>query len=322
MSPEPPNADFDHALAFRAAQLYYEAGMRQAEVATTLGVSRPTVSRLLATARDVGIVRISVIDPSAVGDSNLSAELASILGIDRVFLAPGTHRHAGEQAVLRATETALADASLSPGSTIIASSGRTVNDLSRFPLAALEGCTIVPAVGGSAEPDIWHQTNEIVRNFALHSNATPMFLFAEARPSPVLFNALQSDPTFQNTQNLWKTADAALLGIGAPTSTRTSISTHIPLSAPELTQAVGDICLHFFDLAGRVLSYEGSDRTVQISLDDLIRIPHSIAIAIGTHKALSILAGARLNTFTSLVTDEGTARAVLAAAGQEPAGTR
>lgn len=318
MAGEIPPPDLDHDLAFRAAQLYYESGMRQAEVADRLGVSRPTISRLLTSARQAGIVRISVVDPSAAGDPALAAELAATLGIDRVHLAPGTHRHAAEQAVLRATDAALAASGLAPGSTVIASSGRTINELSRYAFPALEGCTVLPAVGGSAEPDARHQTNEIVRSFGLRSGARPVFLFAEARPSPVLFEALQEDPGFRQIQDLWNTADAALLGIGAPTSNRASISAHVPLDAPELAQAVGDICLHFYDLAGRVLAYDGSDRTVQVSIAALARIPQSIAVAIGTHKALSILTGARLGTFTALVTDEATARAVLAAAGREP----
>lgn len=320
MAAHSARGDLDQDLAYRAAQLYYESGMLQVDVARELGISRPAVSRLLATARQTGIVRISVIDPAATGDTALAAELAAVLGIDRVRLAPGTHLQASEHAVVSATADALDDAGLTANSVVLASSGRTVNHLSRQRFEALDGCTVLPAVGGSAEPDVWHQTNEIVRGFGTHSGARPVLLFAEARPSPGLFAAMQSDPGFQQIRDLWDRADASLLGIGPPTSTRHSISAHIPLDAPELAQAVGDICLHFYDLAGSVLTYEGSDRTVQASIESLRRVPHSIAVAIGTHKALSILAGSRLGVFRTLVTDEATARAVLAAAGREPAG--
>src|SRR5512136_2473620 len=43
-----------------AARLYYVDGMGQAEVARFVKVSQPKVSRLLALARERGIVRISV----------------------------------------------------------------------------------------------------------------------------------------------------------------------------------------------------------------------------------------------------------------------
>ncbi|RZK95564.1 MAG: sugar-binding transcriptional regulator, partial [Rhodococcus sp. (in: high G+C Gram-positive bacteria)] len=41
-SPPPPSTTEDLRLALRAATLYYLDGMTQAEVATRLGVSRPT----------------------------------------------------------------------------------------------------------------------------------------------------------------------------------------------------------------------------------------------------------------------------------------
>ena len=53
----------DLRLALRAATLYYLDGMTQAEVATRLGVSRPTAGRLIARAKAKGLVRIEVVVP-------------------------------------------------------------------------------------------------------------------------------------------------------------------------------------------------------------------------------------------------------------------
>ena len=44
-----------------AAVMYYQAHRSQAQIARHLGVSRPTVSRLLARARQLGIVRIEIV---------------------------------------------------------------------------------------------------------------------------------------------------------------------------------------------------------------------------------------------------------------------
>ena len=44
-----------------AAVMYYQAHRSQAQIARHLGVSRPTVSRLLAQARQLGIVRIEIV---------------------------------------------------------------------------------------------------------------------------------------------------------------------------------------------------------------------------------------------------------------------
>lgn len=42
----------------QAARLYYEDGLTQAQVAAKIGVSRPQVSKMLAHAREAGIVHI------------------------------------------------------------------------------------------------------------------------------------------------------------------------------------------------------------------------------------------------------------------------
>lgn len=51
------------ALLLQVAQLYWEEGLGQAEVAEKLGYSRPTVSRMLAEARVAGIVTVTVSHP-------------------------------------------------------------------------------------------------------------------------------------------------------------------------------------------------------------------------------------------------------------------
>ena len=47
----------------RASELYYERGLSQQKIADILGVSRPTVSRLLEEARKSGVVEIVVHAP-------------------------------------------------------------------------------------------------------------------------------------------------------------------------------------------------------------------------------------------------------------------
>ena len=44
----------------QAARLYYEDGLTQAQVAAKIGVSRPQVSKMLAHAREAGIVHIEI----------------------------------------------------------------------------------------------------------------------------------------------------------------------------------------------------------------------------------------------------------------------
>ena len=50
-------------LSIDAARLYYESDMSQQKIANELGISRPSVSRLLQYAKDRGFVQIKIIDP-------------------------------------------------------------------------------------------------------------------------------------------------------------------------------------------------------------------------------------------------------------------
>ena len=50
-------------LLLKVAELYYMQGLNQSDIAEIIGVSRPSISRLLDEAREVGIVKISVEAP-------------------------------------------------------------------------------------------------------------------------------------------------------------------------------------------------------------------------------------------------------------------
>lgn len=72
-------------LAISAAKLYYQSGFSQADIAKELQLSRPSVSRLLQYAKDMGFVRIEIFDPI----EDQAAGPKSGLGLRA---APGLHR--------------------------------------------------------------------------------------------------------------------------------------------------------------------------------------------------------------------------------------
>lgn len=299
-------------LAFEAAEAYYTHGRTQADVAQHLGVSRPTVSRLLEEARRSGMVTITVTPPpGGAGLQALSAELTQALGVRSVRISSGGGRETSLGAALvQQTSQALLDYRLRPGDILVVASGRTVYELSLEKLPQLPGLVLVPGVGGQADPEPWFQTNELVRTLAHKTGGSPRFLFAEAKPSPALYEALRTDPSFRAIQQLWAGASAAILGIGAPPRTRSSVTSGIPVDDPAVLTAAGDVCLHFIHPDGRPLEFPDCERLVRIPLDDLLAIPQRLAVAAGTEKVPSIIAAARMGCFHDLVTDQPTARAL------------
>ncbi|MEO5651529.1 MAG: sugar-binding domain-containing protein [Marmoricola sp.] len=313
-APDGLNANrFPRSLMHAAATLYYLKDGTQADVARALGVSRATVSRLLSEARRTGIVRIEVLDLAETPPVSLARELAAALGLRAVHLAPPSHQAVLRTALATQVGVALAAAELQPDDVLLVSSGRTVWQAGLEVLPRFPGTIVTPMVGGQDEPEAWYQTNEITRLIAHQIGGQPAFLYAPAQPGPGLHDLLLEDPSTRRVLDLWTRAKCALVGVGAPPSTRASMPDFVPRDAPWLRTAAGDICTRFFDSDGQELSYPGSERLVATTYEMLRQIPHSIAVAVGESKIPSLLAASRAGWFNTLVTDTPTAALLLSA---------
>lgn len=306
---EPRDAELERL--YQIAQLYYEQGATQAEVAKQLNVSRPSISRMLAEARAQGIVEIRVRRPAPSDMEAVHEALAEKLGLDDVYLAPGSQSQRLGPGLAPPTRQALSQVNLRGGDVMLIASGETTYALTQHKLGDFSGVVIAPTVGGQAEPDPWHQTNEVVRAFTAANGGYPHYLFAPSMPSEALLEALQDDPGYRQIMEDWNTAKVALVGVGAPPNTRSSIAQSVPRNDPDVVKAVGDVCLAFFDSKGQEVVFPGNERMVRVPGPALQAIPTRIAVAVGTHKATSILTAAQSGWFNVLVTDEETARAIL-----------
>jgi DNA-binding transcriptional regulator LsrR (DeoR family) len=303
---------FSKALMHAAAQLYYAEDATQAQIATRLGMSRATVSRLLAEARREGIVRIEIVAPVEHDLDELGERLRDALGLDAVHLSALTHGTKGE-ALAPGLSAALRSANLNPGDALLVSSGRTTYEASQTELPRFPGVLLAPTVGGQDEPEAWYATNEITRRLAERIGGTPTFLYAPALPGPDLYETLLADASTRRVTELWGSARCAVLGVGAPLSTRTTLPRFVPSDTRVLATAVGDICSRFYDRDGEPVAFPGSERLIATSLERLRDIPVTIALAAGASKVPSLLAAARAGYFNQLVTDSETALALLAA---------
>jgi DNA-binding transcriptional regulator LsrR (DeoR family) len=163
------------------------------------------------------------------------------------------------------------------------------------------------------EPQPQYQTNEITRSLALKVQGVPVMLYAPAMPTPDLFEVLVRDHQVMRVQSFWGTARAALLGVGAPPQGRWSLPSVISAQAAAMQSAIGDICARPYDRNGRPIDFPGAERLIAITLEDLRRVPHTIAVAVGQEKVESILVAARAGYLNTLVTDRATALALVEA---------
>ncbi|CAM3820175.1 sugar-binding transcriptional regulator [Isoptericola cucumis] len=300
-------------LAYQAARMYYVDNATQATIAERLDVSRPTVSRLVTEARRLGLVRIEVVDPRSDERGVLAVRLQEALGLDGARVVPPVHPSRLGPDLAPAVGAEIEGMGLEPGDVLLLSSGRTVYEVVREPLPKMTGVQVVPTVGGLSEPVAWYQTNEIARLAAESTGAFPAFLFTEVLPTVPMRRSLDEDPTFRHVLALWQGARAAVVGIGAPTATRHSISRSIPAEASHFRDAVGDVCMNFFDASGAAIEFPGSDRMVRTPRELLQGLDRCVGVAVGVEKVPSIVGAVRAGMVRSLVTDAPTARALLEA---------
>ncbi len=313
-----PGGRFPAQLMHAAATLYYLEEATQAEIADRLGTSRPTVSRILAEARRQGVVRIEVVAQTEADDEALSKRLAQALSLEAAHVAPVAQRGLVGATLTPKLGAALRTAGLSPGDVLLVSSGRTVYEAAQAELPGLPGVVVVPTVGGADEPEPWYQTNEITRQVAAKVGGTPVFLYAPALPAPGLYEQLMVDPAYGRVRDLWHEARCAVVGVGGPPVTRSSLPGFVPRDRVLLREAVGDVCSRFFDPNGAPVPFPGGERLIATGLTTLAKIPVTIAVAVGQEKVPSLVAGARAGYFNQLVTDSPTAAAVLDALEEDP----
>ena len=130
-------------------------------------------------------------------------------------------------------------------------------------------------------------------------------------PSIEIYRSLQTDPGIERVTSLWRRARCALLGVGLPPRIRVSLPDVLRRSGADLANAEGDISNRTFDSDGRPVPFDGADRMFAMGFEDLRRIPHSIAVAVGPEKARGLAAAARGGYINRLVTDSATAHAIL-----------
>jgi DNA-binding transcriptional regulator LsrR (DeoR family) len=297
--------------------MYYEEDATQAEIAARMGISRPSVSRLLSEARRQGIVKIMVLEPANLADERLRHRMEQALDLKRVFLTAPLPRNTDSAQQLGpllgpAVARALEEAELTHGDVMLVSSGRTLYEVARTRLPQLPGIVVAPTVGGIDQPEDWFQTNEITRLFASAVGGRALYLFAPALPGPGLYRTLRRDPTIQRVLRLWSQAKLVLTGVGAAPLLRAQVPQYVPIDADMLWDAVGDVCGRFFDRSGNPVEFPGSDRLIAVELADLRSIPSVIAVAAGPDKVSPIIVGARAGHFNQLVTDPLTAEQILA----------
>jgi DNA-binding transcriptional regulator LsrR (DeoR family) len=302
-------------LRVRAAWLYYVEDMTQEQIARFMNISRAKVIRLLASARDNGIVRIRIED-RASEQIALERQLVAAFGLVDAVVVPAPADEADITTVVgHAAGTYLTD-QLKDGMSIGVGWGATLH----MSLKALGGqpcqrLSVVSLLGGMTHSRAVNPS-AVARRIADAFGADCYQLTAPVMVADESVRAaLWSEPGLRELLERARRVDLALVSVGdvseEATLFRQGLLPRPALASLQAAGAVGDVLCHFIDANGKVVDHPVNRRVVAVGLDDLRRVPRIVVAAGGRRKVAAIRAALKGTGAGVLITEEGAARGLL-----------
>jgi deoxyribonucleoside regulator len=299
-----------------AAKLYYLLDYNQNEIAEKLGVSRPTVSRLLQQAKSEGIVQINIMDPYEDVE-NLARELEIRFNLKRAIVTPipqfENHiikNYLGEKAALYLDEI------VKDQDIIGVTWGTTLYHIAvELRQKYVKDVKVVQLKGGVSHAETNTYASEILYLFGKAYNTTPLNLPLPAIVDHVVVKqAMEADRHIHKILDLGKKANIAVFTIGSikKDSLLFQMGYFTENDQKALNEkAVGDICSRFFDKDGEVCNESLNERTLGVKLEDLQNKEYSILVAGGPNKIEGIYGALKGKYANVLITDQFSAKFLL-----------
>ena len=296
-------------------RLYYDDRLTQAQIAKKLGMSRPTVSKLITEAREKGVVKIEIKSPLE-GNSSLLEQLMGTFKLQGGLIVP----------TISTDENLNAKVTLSQGAVYLEESLDTMRNVglgwgysmgglidALNPQAPEENTdrTVCPIIGSAANAIRWYQTNELARIFAEKTGFKPYFLHAPAFPlSEENKRHFENTFEFQEISNLWTELDTVILSIGTYPSVPDQATAARFGNKLRERKAVGMITAYYFDIEGNIIESE-NDIVIRLPLEILRKVKRVIAISSGGKKISSTRGALMTGIITHLITDDATAKKIM-----------
>ncbi len=301
------------------AEAFYVDGLAQKDIGEKFGFARPSISRLLAEAREKGVVSIEI-HRLFENDEQLAKEIAQKFNIQNIFVAVLPKKTRLEpKDNLGFFAARILHSLLKPEHLLGITLGTTVSStvyglcrLDPLPIRIVQLCGSMDA----DTPRLKVDSHTIVENLSRTYNVEAMYLHAPYTvESQEIRDYLIENKSNQKAIEWARKADIALVGAGTLNPEDSSLFHGHHVTANSLKGlkelgAIGDIGGFNIDADGT--SIEGGNywRT-GISFDEFMKIKTRVCVAIGSHKVLQIAAGLKGKVITHLITDQATAKELL-----------
>ncbi len=306
----------DVRLMIKVCDLYYNQNISQQQISALLKISRPTISRLLTSARELGIVKITVSDLDSVKYWELESRLKEQYGLREVVIVDSASTEEGLKEELGRIGGSLLSRAIRDDSTVGVSMGTTLRQVVSFvenPKA--ENVTFVPLIGGMGQLRMDLHANSLAEELARKYDGRFIPLHAPARVSSALVRAeLMKEESLASALSMAERLDAAIVGIGYP-SEKSAIKATGYYKENEIESLIergvaGEICMQFFNEDGDTSPYINDNNVIGLELKKLRKVPFSIGVAGGIEKLTAIQGAIRGKYINSLITDYECANAL------------
>lgn len=296
--------------------LYYIEGQTQQKISSSFGISRFKVSRLLKKARQDGLVTVQINGPR--GDlTEKEVKLAQKYGLKQaIVVEPQKYDDKAHLSQIGKAGAHHLSSIIDRCRVIGVAWGRSVSYVvQNVEPAAAEYLTVVQMTGGMGAikgTDANALTMALGQKLGAKAHVIQAPVIVGDR---TIRDALLKEKQIHAAIVLAKKADAAIFGIGLPSEdgllSRAGFLTQKNITALEKAGAVGAICGRFFDRDGKVCINELEEQIIGLTLYELKRIKHKVAIACGSEKVVAILGALHGQLLDVLITDHITANALL-----------
>ena len=280
-------------LIIKACKLFYEDNMSQKDIASTLGISKPQICRMLNFAKENHIVEFTINNPYSQ-EFKLEKKLTEKYHLKDAYVFNFSYE-SPEEAIKKLGEYAAdqLDKYFTNNTTVGVMSGRTIAAISNSAhKLTREGLTFIPLVGNmGSEGHDWH-ANVIAENFAHKTGGDYRLLNA-----PIIFqtketcNLIKKEPSISQILDKGKSCNIALVGIGqinlSSTTYRSGAFSKDDITKLTAQNATASVCTSYISRDGTLLDTELNQRSIGVSLDDLTQST-TIAISTGVEKIEAI----------------------------------
>lgn len=247
------------------------------------------------------------------GLTRIERQLQEMLRISRIIIVPGNsdEDEAVKKDIGKAASQILKDG-ISQESVIAITGGSTIAQMVESISTVSSGSgarLVVPARGGVGNT-VEYQSDTMAAKLAKKLGAGYRLLNIPDNLSKKTIDELKNEPQIQATLYTILKANVLVFGIGDPfkmAKRRRLSSTIIDFLIRK--QAVAEAFGYYFNAKGDIVY---SSRSMGIKLEDVKKIPFTIAVAGGASKAKAILATSHLLQSGTLIMDEGAAEQILA----------